>query len=100
MPEKFQFTPIGVVRSPFTQTAAIPKGLHAKHDAQGTIELRPELEAGLADIEGFSHLYVIWVFDRADGSELTAYPPSDNRPRRSVCHAIAPATQSDRPHRR
>ncbi len=33
-----------------------------------------------ADIEGFSHLYVIWVFDRSEGVSLTGAPPSDNRP--------------------
>jgi len=72
--------PIGIVRSPYTSTGDIPKGLGARHDAEGTIEIRPELEAGLDDIEGFSHLYVIWIFDRAGAAELVAYPPSDTRP--------------------
>jgi tRNA-Thr(GGU) m(6)t(6)A37 methyltransferase TsaA len=31
------------------------------------------------DIEGFSHLYVLWEFDRVTGFDLTASPPSDNR---------------------
>jgi tRNA (adenine37-N6)-methyltransferase len=79
MTTNMRFTPIGIVRSGFTDTAAIPKGLGARHDAEGTIELRPEMGEGLADIEGFSHLYVIWVFDRSEGPELTAYPPSDSR---------------------
>lgn len=46
------FEPIGVVRSRFTDTAAIPKGLGTRHDAEGTIELRPDMGEGLADIEG------------------------------------------------
>jgi tRNA-Thr(GGU) m(6)t(6)A37 methyltransferase TsaA len=71
--------PIGFVRSPFTATSQIPKGLGAKHDAEGILDIRPELEIGLTDIEGFSHLFVIWIFDRADGSSLLASPPSDNR---------------------
>jgi tRNA-Thr(GGU) m(6)t(6)A37 methyltransferase TsaA len=87
------FTPIAVVRSPFTDTAAIPKGLGARHDEEGTIELRPELEEGLADIEGFSHLYVIWVFDRSDGSVLTAHPPSDDRP-----HGVFATRSPQRPN--
>src|SRR5262249_38256099 len=33
----------------------------------------------LTDIEGFSHLFVVWVFDRAEGYELMGTPPSDNR---------------------
>jgi tRNA-Thr(GGU) m(6)t(6)A37 methyltransferase TsaA len=31
-------------------------------------------------VEGFSHLYVIWEFDRSQGFELIGHPPSDNRP--------------------
>jgi tRNA-Thr(GGU) m(6)t(6)A37 methyltransferase TsaA len=57
----------------------VPKGLGAKHDADGVLKILPEFEAGLADIEGFSHLIVIWEFDRSQGFELTASPPSDNR---------------------
>jgi tRNA (adenine37-N6)-methyltransferase len=74
------FRPIGFVRSPFTDTQEIPKGPGAKHDAEGTLELLPEFEEGLADIEGFSHLYVLWIFDRAEASDLTAHPPIDDRP--------------------
>jgi len=76
----WSFEPIGHVRSPFTGTDAIPKGLGARHEAEGTLELRGELEPGLLDLEGFSHLFVIWVFDRATGFELVGRPPTDDRP--------------------
>ena len=72
--------PIGVVRSPYTDKAQIPKGPGAQHDAEGTLEIRPDLEAGLTDIEGFSHLYVLWIFDRAEGCDLLSTPPTDDRP--------------------
>ncbi|MGH9560244.1 MAG: tRNA (N6-threonylcarbamoyladenosine(37)-N6)-methyltransferase TrmO, partial [Terracidiphilus sp.] len=36
-------------------------------------------EPGLMDIEGFSHLYVLWEFDRSDGFDLIAHPPTDQR---------------------
>lgn len=72
--------PIGHVRSPFAETRAIPKGLGAKHEAEGILEIEPEFELGLTDIEGFSHLYVIWQFDRAEGFELLGVPPTDDRP--------------------
>lgn len=71
---------IGVVRSPYTDTSQIPKGAGAKHDAEGVLEVAPELEAGLTDIEGFSHLYVIWVFDKSEGFALLGIPPTDDRP--------------------
>jgi tRNA-Thr(GGU) m(6)t(6)A37 methyltransferase TsaA len=76
----FTMRPIGVVRSPYAETSQIPKGCGARHDAEGTLEIRPEFEQGLTDIEGFSHLFVIWVFDRAEGYELIGTPPTDNRP--------------------
>ena len=69
--------PIGYARTPHTQTKDIPKGVGAKHDAEGSLEILPDFEAGLRDIEGFSHLYVLWVFDRADGFDLVANPPTD-----------------------
>jgi tRNA-Thr(GGU) m(6)t(6)A37 methyltransferase TsaA len=71
---------IGTVRTPFGKTTEIPKGQDAKHDAEGIIEIDPAFEAGLQDIEGFSHLYVLWHFHRADGYDLVAHPPSDDRP--------------------
>ena len=72
--------PVAFVRSPYGETSQVPKGLGAEHAAEGIIEVRPELEPGLLDIEGFSHLFVIWVFDRASGPELVGTPPSDDRP--------------------
>jgi tRNA-Thr(GGU) m(6)t(6)A37 methyltransferase TsaA len=71
--------PIGVVRSPYRAAEEVPKGLGARHVAEGTIELRPELAAGLRDIEGFSHLYVIWVFDRSHDCELVGRNPTDGK---------------------
>ena len=72
--------PIGFVSSPFKDTAAIPKGLGAQHEAEGILHLLSEYEAGLTDIEGYSHLIVLWAFDRSDGFDLMVTPPTDNRP--------------------
>jgi tRNA-Thr(GGU) m(6)t(6)A37 methyltransferase TsaA len=71
---------IGHVRSPYQNTQQVPKGLGAKHEAEGILEILPEFETGLTDIEGFSHLMVLWVFDRVDGFDMLGTPPSDNRP--------------------
>lgn len=79
-PVKFVPTPIGFVRGGYQQTADVPKGFGARHDAEGVLDIQPELERGLTDIEGFSHLYVIWVFDRSEGFELLGVPPTDDRP--------------------
>jgi tRNA-Thr(GGU) m(6)t(6)A37 methyltransferase TsaA len=76
----FTMQAIGIVSSPFSETSQIPKGCGARHEAEGTLEILQEFEQGLTDIEGFSHLYVIWVFDRAAGYELIGTPPTDSRP--------------------
>jgi tRNA-Thr(GGU) m(6)t(6)A37 methyltransferase TsaA len=76
----FSMQAIGVVRSGYTDTSQIPKGCGASHQAEGTIEVDPTFEEGLLDIEGFSHLYVLWVFDRNTDYELVGTPPSDDRP--------------------
>src|ERR671925_1089418 len=76
------FTPqaIGFMSTPYTDTKAIPKGLGAKHDADGVLAVLPEFESGLTDIEGFSHLIILWVFDRSEGFQLVGTPPCDDRP--------------------
>jgi tRNA (adenine37-N6)-methyltransferase len=87
------FEPIGRVRSPFTDTSQVPKGLGAEHRAEGVLEIDARFEAGLVDIEGFSHLYVLWLFDRVDGVELTAWPPADDRP-----HGVFATRSPQRPN--
>jgi tRNA-Thr(GGU) m(6)t(6)A37 methyltransferase TsaA len=77
--ETFAMRPVGWARTPFFATTEIPKGLGARHEMEGTLEILPELEAGLTDIEGFSHLFVLWVFHRHEGYDLLSKPPSDDR---------------------
>ena len=75
----FKPRPIGFVRGPYTDSKAIPKGLGVKHDAEGVLEILPEFEPGLKDVEGFSHLYVIWNFDRSEDFELVGTSPADGQ---------------------
>lgn len=78
--DEFTFRPIGFVRSPFSETKQIPKGPGAKHEEEGVLEILPEFAAGLKDIEGFSHLYVLWAFHRSTDYDLVGTPPTDDRP--------------------
>jgi tRNA-Thr(GGU) m(6)t(6)A37 methyltransferase TsaA len=87
------FEPIGRVRTPFTETSKIPKGLGAEHRAEGVLEIEARFEEGLADVEGFSHFYVLWVFDRVEGVELTAWPPADDR-----AHGVFATRSPQRPN--
>lgn len=85
---------IGFVRSPHANKADIPKGPDAKHEAEGVLEILPEFSRGLADIDGFSHLFVVWVFDRSEpGDVLEATPPTDDRP-----HGVFATRSPQRPN--
>ena len=78
--DKWTIQPIGYVRSSYTDTGQVPKGLGTKHTMEGTLEVLPEYDRGLQDIEGFSHLFILWVFHKSQGYELTGKPPTDDRP--------------------
>ena len=47
--------------------------------SKGISRYCPNSKPGLLDIEGFSHLYVIWTFDRSEGFDLFGRPPCDDR---------------------
>ena len=72
--------PIGYVRSPFATPQEAPRGGTAAAAAEGVLEILAEFQAGLQDIEGFSHLYVLWAFHQSGRYNLLAHPPMDDRP--------------------
>jgi tRNA (adenine37-N6)-methyltransferase len=76
----YEMQAVGIVKSPYSETSQIPKGWGASHEAEGVLEIKSDFEDGLTDIEGFSHLFVIWVFHKAAGYSLLGTPPTDNRP--------------------
>ena len=62
-PSLVTLAPIGVVRSPYVDLFGTPRQAGLV-DAPATIELMPLWRAGLEGLVGFSHVWVIWVFDR------------------------------------
>jgi len=71
---KIEFRPIGVVHTPFTGTADMPIQPAGAIGVQGAVEVFPEFAAGLKDLEGFSHIYLLYLFHRADGFKLAVKP--------------------------
>jgi tRNA (adenine37-N6)-methyltransferase len=76
----FVSQPIGFVSSPYNDKTQIPKGFNAKHNVEGVLRIMPEFEPGLTDIEGFSHLFVLWEFHRSQSFDLIGIPHFDDRP--------------------
>jgi tRNA-Thr(GGU) m(6)t(6)A37 methyltransferase TsaA len=85
-----QLEPIGMIHSPFKDSAEPPyQGYRSEEISQ--IEVFKEFEQGLKDIEGFSHVIVIFWFHRSQGYHLLVRTPWDE-----VLHGLF-ATRS--PHR-
>lgn len=72
--------PIGVVHSPFQDRQGIPRQSVGAWDFEGTIEVYEDFESGLTDIEGFSHLQIIFHFNQIQETSLIAHPPWDDKP--------------------
>lgn len=75
------FEPIGVIRSPFSEPTSMPIQPVSANSAAGTVELLPEYAAGLSDLDGFSHVLLLYHFHRARPHALTVVPFLDTRPR-------------------
>jgi tRNA-Thr(GGU) m(6)t(6)A37 methyltransferase TsaA len=65
-----ELRPIGIIRTPFPTKDDAPIQGAFRPEAIGTVEVAEEFEAGLADIDGFTHLIVLYEFDRAAPVEM------------------------------
>jgi len=77
--DEIKYTPIGVIHSPFKEPKGTPIQSKAAEGTYGTIELLPKYTEGLKDIEGFSHIILIYHFHFSKKSFLKIKPFLDNR---------------------
>jgi tRNA-Thr(GGU) m(6)t(6)A37 methyltransferase TsaA len=71
---KIIFEPIGIIHSPFTNTEGMPIQPAGATGVKGTVEVFPEFCDGLQDIEGFSHILLVYYFDRSKDFKLKVSP--------------------------
>lgn len=80
-----KFKPIGIIRSPFRDKQDIEPERNTRPDGfdpiPGELEVYGEFADGLQDIDGFSHLIVIFVFHKSEEGKLCAHPPFGDRER-------------------
>ncbi len=81
MDELKPFRPIGVIRTPFVDTKGMPIQPAGARDVIGTVEIKAEFEEGLADLDGFSHIILLYHFHKSAGYMLTVTPFLDKSPR-------------------
>ncbi|MDY7033416.1 MAG: tRNA (N6-threonylcarbamoyladenosine(37)-N6)-methyltransferase TrmO [Thermodesulfobacteriota bacterium] len=76
-----QYKPIGVIHTPFHDTKNMPIQPASAIGIQGTVDVAQEYNDGLKDIEGFSHIFLIYHFHLSKGYSLTVKPFLDDHVR-------------------
>lgn len=72
---------IGIIHTPYRETAGMPIQPSGAEGVRGTIEVFPEFGPGLADIDGFSHLILLYHFHNAGDVKLVVTPFLDSEQR-------------------
>ena len=75
------FVPIGIIHSPFTDIMGMPIQPNGARGIRGSVRIFSKYAEGLRDIEGFSHLFLIYAFHCCPSYQLTVRPFLDNTPR-------------------
>jgi tRNA-Thr(GGU) m(6)t(6)A37 methyltransferase TsaA len=75
------YQPIGIIHSPFEDIENVPIQPTAADGILGTVQVFPEFASGLKDLEGFSHIILLYHFHRVTQARLTVIPFLDAKPR-------------------
>jgi len=76
-----QFHPIGVIHTPFTEPQGMPIQPAGGAGVAGTVEVYEPYRAALKDLDGFSHLILLYHFHRSPGFKPLVVPFMDTEPR-------------------
>jgi len=74
MKKEITLKPIGIIHTPYKEAKGIPIQGKFEKGITGQAELFPEYQDGLKDIEGFSHIVLIYYFDRSKDEKLISRP--------------------------
>lgn len=88
--KKVIYKPIGIIRTPFKSPVGVPIQPPAGKGIRGVVEVFPEYVEGLKDLEGFSHIILIYHFHLIKKSQLRVIPYMDSEIR-GVFATRAPA---------
>jgi len=79
--QEILYKPIGVIHSPFKEVNGTPIQPAGAKGIEGNVEVFPEYAQGLKDLEGFSHIILLYHFHLAGEPRLTVIPFMDSTPR-------------------
>lgn len=69
-----EFRPIGVIHTPWINKKDAPIQPRRAGGAEGVVEVYPDFAEGLSDLDGFSHICLIFHFHKSEGYELKVKP--------------------------
>ncbi len=75
---EFTFKAIGIIHSPFKEPKNVPIQAAASKGTEGTIEIYPQYAQGLTDLDGFSHIILLYHLHLAKDSSLLVKPFLDD----------------------
>ncbi len=75
------YSPIGIIRTPFNDVRKMPIQPPGAKDVIGTAEVFEKYREGLKDLDGFSHIILIYHFHRVSTTKLQVVPFLDNTPK-------------------
>jgi tRNA-Thr(GGU) m(6)t(6)A37 methyltransferase TsaA len=76
-----ELTPIGIIHSPFKKLEGMPVQPAGAVGVRGNIEVFEEYRAGLKNLDGFSHIILLYLLHRSEGFTLEVVPFLDDQPR-------------------
>ena len=76
--QEIRYRPIGVIHSPFKETKGMPIQPAGARGVAGTVEVIPECSDGLKDLDGFSHIFLLYHFHLSQGYSLMVKPYLDD----------------------
>jgi tRNA (adenine37-N6)-methyltransferase len=79
--DDIKYNPIGIIHSPYDEIEGMPIQPCAAIGVPGTVEIKHEFAAGLKDINGFSHIILIYHFHISKGYSLEVIPFLDDHPK-------------------
>ena len=74
---KIEYKPIGIVRSPFKELKGIPNQPSKSNGVNGIIEVYPQFQEGLKDLDGFSHIILLCHFHKITEFKLSIVPSEE-----------------------
>lgn len=78
---RYCYNPIGIIHSPFHKLDKMPIQPTSQASRPGWVEIYPQYVAGLQDLDGFSHIYLIYHLHKVERVRLTVTPFLDTQPR-------------------